>query len=299
MTNRLHRATRFLTALALVPVLVIPLVGSDTGTDRRVLALQGTANTRDIGGYETDAGRRLRWRQVLRSDNLAHLTGDDVRTLESLGLKTIIDLRTTIERRQNPTVWPGGQRPEIVELPIGDEDGQWMDRLNRMLATGNFSGSRAMQHMVDAYRRAAPVAAGQFREVLTLVADADRRPLLIHCTSGKDRTGLAVALILEAVDVPRDVIRDDYLLTNETARVEERLRSVARSYANSRPQTGLRSQRGAPRAADFLPLIGVAPEMLDAFYAGIDAEYGSMDAYLSALGLDAAAREALRAALTE
>ena len=100
-----------------------------------------------------------------------------------------------------------------------------------------------------------------YRQLMALVLDESNWPILIHCNAGKDRTGIATALILEAVGVERDVIMDDYLLTN----------SVGRS---------------ADRAA------------LLAFYARIDQRYGSMDAFLLDLGVDAEARRDLAAALT-
>ena len=82
----------------------------------RVIHLDGTTNTRDIGGYQTSDLRTLRWGQIIRSENLSRLTASDFQKLEEMGLKTVIDLRTDREHDQSPTVWLGGQSTRVFSF---------------------------------------------------------------------------------------------------------------------------------------------------------------------------------------
>jgi protein-tyrosine phosphatase len=134
-----------------------------------------------------------------------------------------------------------------------------------------------------------------FQKLMDLVLDQSNWPVLIHCSAGKDRAGVATALILEALGVDRETIMEDYLLTNEISRAQEK--SVLISKERSKSGSGGRFGRG-PSAEAWFPIVGVQAEMLEAFYASVDEQYGSMDAFLTELGVDQDARVALAAALT-
>jgi protein tyrosine/serine phosphatase len=130
---------------------------------------------------------------------------------------------------------------------------------------------------------------------MDLVLDQSNWPILIHCNAGKDRSGIAVALILEALGVDRDTIMEEYLLTNEIGRSQAKAELLSRVSKDSR--SGLRRNRG-PSASAWLPLVGVQSEMLETFYASVDEQYGSMEALLAELGVDQEARSALIESLT-
>lgn len=117
-------------------------------------------------------------------------------------------------------------------------------------------------------------------------------PILIHCTVGKDRSGVAAAMILEAPDVDRETIMGKYLLTNKISRIEYKAEMLARQSKES--SMGNRH----PSAGAWLPIVGVDAQMLEAFYANVDEKYGSVDAYLTGLGVEHSARIALAASLT-
>ena len=261
----------------------------------RVIDLQGTSNTRDIGGYSTTDGRVVEYGQILRSDKLSRLTADDFAELEAIGVKTVIDLRTQREHDHDPTVWQGEQPPRFIHLPIGDADDPWYRKQNRMVKSNRFSAAQSTDQMIDGYRMIADVGVPSYRRLMDIVLDPANHPVLIHCNAGKDRSGVAVALILEALGVDRETIMDEYLLTNDIARAAEK----AERMAKSRRDSGIRRSGRTPSAEAWFPLIGVAPEMLETYWAYIDEGYGSMDAFLAELGVGSQERSDLAASLTD
>ena len=259
----------------------------------RVIDLEGTTNTRDIGGYATAERREVRMGQILRSENLSRLTADDFQRLEEIGVRTVIDLRSAREHEEKPTVWQGDNPPQFFHFPIGDADNAWFRSQSRMMKDNRFTEEQALEHMVDGYRMIAEEGPSSYRELMALVLDASNWPILIHCNAGKDRTGIATALILEAVGVERDVIMDDYLLTNDVGRSGDKAALLARESAK------YARHRRSPSAEAWYPIVGVRAEMLQAFYASVDERHGSMDAFLASLGADSAVRATLVERLTE
>jgi protein-tyrosine phosphatase len=261
----------------------------------RVIHLQGTSNTRDIGGYQTGDLRTVRWRQVIRSDNLSRLTANDFEKLEAISVRTVIDLRTDREREQSPTVWLGNNPPRFFHFPIGDAHNDWFNAQRRMMRNNRFTEKQALKHMVEGYRMIAEEGPHSYQKMMELVLDQSNWPILIHCNAGKDRSGVAVTLLLEALGVDRETIMEEFLLTNKTSRTEEKARFLSNERHNY--GSGIRSGRG-PSAKAWFPIVGVRAEMLEAFYASVDEQYGSMDAFLTELGVDQEARGALAASLT-
>jgi protein-tyrosine phosphatase len=265
----------------------------------RVIDLKGTSNTRDLGGYKTSDGRTLRWRQIIRSDNLSRLTAEDFQKLEELGVKTVVDLRTDRELEQSPTVWQGDHPPQFFHFPIGHANNEWFTAQRQMLKKNRFTEEQSREHMNNAYRMIAEEGSASFRQLMALVLDESNWPILIHCSAGKDRAGVASMLILEALGVDRETIMSDFVLTNEVSRAQAKAEAVAKSKKNSGSGSGTRPGPGSgPSPAAWFPIIGVEPEMLETFYASVEERYGSMTAYLTEIGLDENARRALAAALT-
>ena len=257
----------------------------------RVIDLEGTMNTRDIGGYPAEQLRAIRPGQIIRSERLSRLTESDFQRLEAIGVKTIIDLRTDDELADEPTEWQGDHPPRFHHIPVVDEDHDWFRSQHRMMKRGYFSSEQSLEHMAEGYRVFAQEGAESYEQMMEIVLDESNWPILIHCSAGKDRSGIAIALIMEAVGVDRDIIMKDYLFTNAIGRSERKAELLAREST--------RSSRRGPSAEAWYPLVGVQAEMLEAFYASVDESYGSIDAYLDELGVDSAARAALVASLTE
>jgi protein-tyrosine phosphatase len=277
-------------------ILVNPAFSDELGYER-VINLKGTSNTRDIGGYKTNDERTLRWRQIIRSDNLSRLTPDDFQKLEELGLKTVIDLRTEREHDQSPTVWVGENPPQFHHFPIGHAQNDWFNAQRRMMKNNRFSESQAREHMVEAYRMILEEGPPSYEKLLDLVLDESNWPVLIHCNAGKDRAGVAVTLILEALGVDRETIMSEFLLTNEVSRTKAKAAYLAKERKTSSSRVGGRSHRG-PSADAWFPIIGVEAVMLEAFYTGVEEKYGSMEVLLAELGVDQDARIELTSSLT-
>jgi protein-tyrosine phosphatase len=276
-----------------------PALAEENG-HKRVIALKGTQNTRDIGGYETTDGRQVRWGVIFRSDKLSRLLKSDFQQLEEMGLRTVIDLRTPDEAKESPTVWKGENPPRIVNYPVGKDDGQWFTNQDRMLTSARFNSEDALNHFVEGYRLLPETGLESYRSLMALVLDETNWPLLIHCSAGKDRSGIAIALILEALGVEREIIMEDYLLTNKVARTREQAKILSKEQDLRSKSAGSRIGRSrVPSEEAYFPFVGVLPEMLDGFYQEVDQEYGSVIQYLEHLGVDQAARARLAKNLTK
>ena len=258
----------------------------------RVIDLQGTSNTRDIGGYQTGDLRTVRSGQIIRSENLSRLTADDFRKLEDLGLKTVIDLRTNKKHKKEPTVWQGENPPQFYHFPVGDVKNDWFQAQRKLMKMNRFSEEQSLELQKDGYRMILEEGTASYQQLMEVVLDESNWPVLIHCNAGKDRAGVAVTLILEAIGVDRETIMQEYLLTNEVGR------SAAKAELLARESRKNNKNRRGPSASAWYPIVGVHPEMLETFYAGVDEQYGSMDAFLNELGVDQEARSELISSLT-
>lgn len=245
------------------------------GSPERVLALEGATNFRDLGGYAGHEGRPLRWRRVFRSDHLGGLTAADHGTLAALGVARSLDFRGEAEHAAEPYAVPGVVRHSLAIEP---SVAQRMEDLARSGLA--LTPERMAELMVELYGRLVGPNAGRFAEFFEHLRD-EPRPLVFHCTAGKDRTGIAAALLLLALGVSREDVMRDYLLTNEVYR---------RPVFNS------------PRlSAEALAVLwSVRPAYLEAALAIIDAAPGGLDGYLTdRLGLTPAVRDELSARFLE
>jgi protein-tyrosine phosphatase len=236
----------------------------------RVLNLEGGCNFRDIGGYPTSDKRTVRWGQVFRAGVLSYFSDTDYKSLAQLNVRAICDLRMADEREQEPTKWPGGR---IDVLFFDDKEMAPGDRILSN-AKPTVAGMRAA--MIDAYRAFPRRMETRLRGLFRCL-EQGQTPLIIHCAAGKDRTGIAVAILLSALGVSRDIIIDDYLLTNESVNYE----AFIGTHKNSRLGAGnihhnLLSLPAEVRAEIFK----ADADYLQAALEEIDMKYGGMDAYL-------------------
>jgi protein-tyrosine phosphatase len=263
--------------------------------NERVIDLEGTTNTRDIGGYQTGDLSTVRSGQIIRSENLSRLTASDFQKLEEIGLNTVIDLRTQKEHDKSPTVWLGENPPQFFHFPVGDANNDWFRAQRKMMKGNRFTEEQSLELMVEGYRMIAEEGPPSYQKLMEVVLDQSNWPILIHCNAGKDRAGVAVTLILESLGVDRETIMEEYLLTNEIGRTEKK--AILLSRKSKKIGRGNKFGKGSSPSA-WSPIVGVRAEMLEAFYASVDEKYGSMDAFLTELGVDNDARLALVAALT-
>ncbi|MGA9866686.1 MAG: tyrosine-protein phosphatase [Acetobacteraceae bacterium] len=243
----------------------------------RALVLQGASNVRDLGGWPTEDGGRVRFGHVFRSAALTGLTEDDALALAGTGLRTVCDLRGRQEAAEAPSALGGVAGATVHSLPIEPSVGA---SLRDLVATRNATGENVMAVMRQAYVAYALEWPHRYRAIFALLAD-DAPPLLLHCSAGKDRTGFGAALILTALGVPYEAVREDYLASNRLWRGDA---GIARDLPPGVAETLLR----------------VHPELLDAAFAAIAGAYGGFARYASlALEMDAARLAHLRARLVE
>jgi protein-tyrosine phosphatase len=236
----------------------------------RVWPLQGASNFRDLGGYPGHGGRRVRWRRLFRSEHLGGLTATDHATLAALGLARVFDFRGVEERAATPNNLPSAQEHSLAIEPTV------VQRMDALQEAGQPVTAEVMVSLMqELYRGLVGPQAHRYQALFGHLLASDA-PLVFHCTAGKDRTGVAAALILLALGVPMDIVREDFLLTNRHYR---------------RP---VQAVTGAP--ADVLAVMWqVQASFLDAALEVVDRDHGGMDRYLRVqLGLSEAALVALR-----
>ncbi len=242
----------------------------------RSITLEGASNVRDLGGWRAAEGGRVRFGAVFRSASLGGLTDADAATLAGTGLRTVVDLRGDRERDHAPSRLDALPGVDVHWLPIDPSLGA---SLRDLAAARETTGEDAMELMRRAYVAYALEWPHRYAAMFDLLLQEARRPLLFHCTAGKDRTGLGAALLLTALGVEHEAIRADYLATNRLWAGEPELTAIL-----------------PPAVAEVL--LGVHTELLDAAFAAIHAAHGSLDAYFTQrIGLDAVRRERLREAL--
>jgi protein-tyrosine phosphatase len=191
---------------------VVPEGGSGVITAERRVPFEGAANFRDLGGYETSDGRRLKWGQIFRSDSLARLTHRDQSLLKRIGIRLAFDLRTPFEVRLAPDRLPEDDSVEYLHLPIIREEFDPFAALNR-IRKGDVSWLTE-KLMINGYIRNIEDFPGIWGMVINRLAEPDSLPLVFHCTGGKDRTGICAALIMLALGVPEETIIYDHELSN-------------------------------------------------------------------------------------
>ncbi len=244
--------------------------------DRRV-ELDGTFNTRDLGGLPTVIGGRTRRGRVYRSDTLAGLTDADRERLAALGIRAVYDFRTAAERARAPNRIA---TLDLVEYPCG-----FLPRGNEaMFAAANerrldLTAARAM--MREQYARLALDHTAHYARVYRRLLAADGAPAILHCASGKDRTGVAVAMLLLAVGVRREAVVEDYAISHYQRRPVDLFRDGASAEAMDE-------------------IMAAHVDYLDAALAAVERVHGSIDAYCArGLGLTPAERDALTELLVE
>jgi protein-tyrosine phosphatase len=238
----------------------------------RHLPLDGATNFRDLGGYVGQGGRALRWRRLFRSDHLAGLSAADQARLAELGLARAVDFRGIDERAATPYQVPGVQQQHLSIEP------SVVQRMQDLTAAGRtMTADLVVGLMQQLYRELINDHAHRFASLFQQLLHDDS-PLVFHCTAGKDRTGVAAALILLALGVPRDVVMQDFLLSNTLYQ-----RPAALPHSDTPPQA-------------LAVLWRVQDSFLHAALQAVDDEQGGLDVYLQRrLGLGPAQRQALAA----
>lgn len=240
--------------------------GSQARVAERQIPLQQASNFRDIGGYATADGRRVKWGRIYRAGAVPMLTESDYAAVAKLGLGTVVDLRSTDERQI---------APDLID-----------DRTGALFVSNDYAFKPLYESMAGGdgeylYRGVGKALAPQYRAIFRRLL-ANDGALLYHCSAGQDRTGVATALIYSALGAPRETIVRDYHLSTALRRPQFEMPTInpadwpgnliATFYAASQKRPGgpvaepLYSPKGNSHLAQF--------------FETIDRDYGSVEAYL-------------------
>jgi protein-tyrosine phosphatase len=254
--------------------------GSGLVVGERKVPLAGALNVRDLGGYRTVGGARTRWGLVFRADALHALTPEDQQVLGALGLRAVFDLRRDSERDRAPDVSLGADVRSVV-LAMGGLAAEQPELMEQVMAGAVPEVDDDL--MIEVYTDLLEAHAVDFATLLGSLVEPDGLPALFHCTAGKDRTGLAAAMLLEVLGVPEEVILEDYELSN-------RYRASVR-IAELRPvlaEVGVDVDR-------ILPLVSARRPVLTAALAWLRSGHGGAEGFLlGPAGMDGAQLGELR-----
>jgi len=251
---------------------------------QQFLPVTGIVNARDLGGYRVGENKQVRSGLLIRAAHLGEATDKDIAYLESLPLAKVIDLRMDSEKLgvQDRSV-PGSQ---YVALPI-DATGSAMNDLSDKDKKKFISKKKFDLHkfivMVAFKKQAREIAAqmypillltpncqNQFREFFRQILDTPRGAVIYHCSQGKDRTGIASALLLAALGADRETIVADFDATNRVYEAD-----VKKFSRRVRFLGGKEKQVAVVKA-----FIGANTENFIKALDEVDTQYGSLEAYL-------------------
>jgi protein-tyrosine phosphatase len=223
------------------------------------IAFEGAHNFRDFGGQPTRDGRRVARGRLYRSDALWQLSDADLERFGALGIRTVCDFRADHERERWPNRLPEAATLRSLGLgftPLGTQ-AAW-DAVNR----GELSAEGVRAYMCDHYRALAGTHTEYYAGMFRALLEPDAVPFLVHCASGKDRTGFAAAIILLSVGVPREAVLADYVIS-------DRYRRELWHLFHRQVDPGAYDAVGA-----------AAPAYLQAAFEVIDERHGGEDRYL-------------------
>jgi protein-tyrosine phosphatase len=244
-----------------------PQVSDLVMADGRRLELTGVLNLRDLGGYPLACGGSIRWRRLFRSDALHQLDAEGAAVLTGLGIRSVVDLRTDAEAEVAPSALTGVPAAVThISLLSGDLQALPLDL------------EAIYQFMIT---ECGPAIAAAIRVLCVPGA----LPALVHCSAGKDRTGVVVALMLAALGVSDEVVAADYALSAHYLD-PERTPVIGHLQAS----TGLGENLT-------VSLLGSPPELILSALSWARDAGGSVAGYLEGHGLPASDLAQLRTAL--
>lgn len=238
------------------------------------LGITSIPNLRDMGGYKTADGNTVMKGLIYRSNQLFEISSEDMISFAKLGIKSDFDLRTNSERTAKPDELPTGVNNIWLDV-LADDSTSGPAVLIRLLANPdsaqNQLGDGKVEDMFkDAYRQFINLESAQtsFKKLFEELGKEEKLPALFHCTTGKDRTGWAAAVLLTILDVPKETVIEDYLLSNKY------LLTFYKKLIDHYENSGV--DRALPEA-----ILGVKEEYIEAAFEEVDKKYGSMEKYIS------------------
>ena len=232
--------------------------------------MEAINNFRDFGGYKTQNGTRLKTGLLYRSGDLSKATDADLERIHSLGIKTICDLRSEGERKHEPDRFPVAKPFTFFNIPmrpIVDYHGRSLGRLFSLM----FGSERKTDYVAlsyQAYREYATRYLPQLKALFQRISNPENLPVLIHCSAGKDRTGVVSSLIQLVLGVSAETVMDDYLKTNGN------LNAYKEDVFRRLSKLGL---FGIPWKELYAPLFAARTDFLNAALEQVKEEFGAID----------------------
>ncbi len=248
------------------------------------LDLEGTHNTRDLGGLMTQDGLVIQKGLLYRSDSLHNLTATDLEAVRGWGLAGVTDFRTEAERAAAPNPLSRLNRPQYRALDVNNPALD-ITELRQQIFSGALTDSELQALLGRENNVLDPRLRQTWGHWLRSLTDEPALPHLYHCTAGKDRTGVATALILMMLGVPEGRIMQDFLASNErlALQIESNLEQITQHNPRAN-ETTLRQ------------ILGVDASSLTSLFDTIQSEYGSVDGFLTkGLGIDSETRQRFKA----
>ena len=176
----------------------------------RHIDIQGAHNLRDLGGYHTNDGGIIKWRKIFRAGLLGKIKETEIDKMQALKLESICDFRTLAEQEATPDRWYNLEQLNRFSFPIGE------GRVDKLGWIKSRSPGAGKDHYLNKANRSYVLKhTDRFKAFFRILLDDRNYPILYHCTAGKDRTGFASFLLLNALGVDHETIQADYLLTNK------------------------------------------------------------------------------------
>lgn len=244
----------------------------------RVIALEAVHNFRDLGGYSTADGGTTRWNTLYRADGLYRATHNDVTDIDTLGIQTVIDLRTIDELNERGSFADHAPTIDFHHVPVLDLTWQQADRPVY---------DQDVDFLVWAYQEMIRVGSARFATAMTLLAQPSALPAVFHCAAGKDRTGLLAAFILGSLGVSDSDIVADYALTAD--RME-----VMRQWALQQDPSLSQRMADVPSA-----IMAALPEAMQTILDEVRETHGSIKQFVLSIGVSPETLEQLRIALIQ
>lgn len=232
--------------------------------EHRLLPMDGSHNTRELGGYKTTDGKTIKWGKLFRSDKLSDISKTDQAYLQNLGIKKIVDFRSEQEKAEDPNIIPTGI--SYVEMPIS-VDGAMRSKIEAVLK--GETDREVQSFLIDANKEFVTNYADVYENFLRGLIDEDT-PTLFHCTAGKDRAGFAAAITLIALGVSKEDVINDYMKTN--AFTQERIEEIlGQIELMSLYQSDVEILR---------PLLGVEQIYIETAFRTAEEKYGSLESFI-------------------
>ncbi|UQS83080.1 tyrosine-protein phosphatase [Bombilactobacillus thymidiniphilus] len=248
--------------------------------NERLLNIKSGMNFRELGGYKNKEGRQLKYHKLVRSASLGNLSDSDLQYLTDYGVRYDIDFRSIDEQKSVPDKVP--DQAEYIFDPVFDVDltqaskfneqeeqdqGHKLEGVDRIPADGNADMLETYHDLInlDSSKKAYRL----FFDKL-LANDQDGQAVLFHCTAGKDRTGMGAIFVLTALDVDRDTIIQDYLLTNQASKpfIDDQIKQMQQKKLDPNLITSVKA------------LLAVKTDYLQAADAAVQKTSGTWQNYL-------------------